>query len=537
MPVVSEMVEVQPASCAVLDTVAPVLSKTAECFPDPPAADASPSTPEDDTLVKTAYHLGLPNFKTFLCLRFVLAVWTIFIGAFYAEAAGWAGGALMLAVALGLTVARIVPAAWRYRVAFVAADAVVVGLGAYGFLVAQTLVRSIYLFMGLFVGAQLVIIATVYPSKRYHPFCFPTEKPGRIPAEEYRQQKARVGLAEAELPAWQLRKAPFMAAWMAAFVAFVLMVTHTGQRLMIYPGTMFKVVIPPSIPEGLELTSELVKFKTADNLTLSAYFLKPNLAAAARHTSSHPDLPRLTMWIFYGNTGNMVHQMEHIVPWLQAAYPNLQFFIFSYRGYVDSDGRPHIDGLRHDIDAAVKYLRGRPDVDPDRLVAYGHSIGGALVSDILGRHPGRAEGRHPVEHLPVDDEDGRGVAGRLAEAAGHRALGQRGCLPPGRGQRLPAARAVHDEPAGRADPRRAHGRPVRDRPWQCQGQAGRLPQGRVQGRHPQLLEQRDPLSGGVGRLPPAAVCAGGDGGEAAESHSCPQGRCQGQIKNKRLYIQ
>lgn len=392
MPVVSEMVEVQPASCAVLDTVAPVLSKTAECFPDPPAADASPSTPEDDTLVKTAYHLGLPNFKTFLCLRFVLAVWTIFIGAFYAEAAGWAGGALMLAVALGLTVARIVPAAWRYRVAFVAADAVVVGLGAYGFLVAQTLVRSIYLFMGLFVGAQLVIIATVYPSKRYHPFCFPTEKPGRIPAEEYRQQKARVGLAEAELPAWQLRKAPFMAAWMAAFVAFVLMVTHTGQRLMIYPGTMFKVVIPPSIPEGLELTSELVKFKTADNLTLSAYFLKPNLAAAARHASSHPDLPRLTMWIFYGNTGNMVHQMEHIVPWLQAAYPNLQFFIFSYRGYVDSDGRPHIDGLRHDIDAAVKYLRGRPDVDPDRLVAYGHSIGGALVSDILGRHPGVLKG-------------------------------------------------------------------------------------------------------------------------------------------------
>jgi hypothetical protein len=265
-------------------------------------------------------------------------------------------------------------------------------LGAYGFLAAHTLIRSLYLFMGLFVGAQLVIIATVYPSERYHPFCFPTEKPGRIPAEEYRRQRHRVGLSESEQPAWQLRKAPFMAAWMAAFVAFVLMVTHTGQRLMIYPGTMFKVVIPPSIPTDLGLTSELVKFRTADNLSLSAYFLKPSRAAEARHASAHPDLPRLTMWIFYGNTGNMVHQLEHIVPWLQAAYPNLQFFIFSYRGYVDSDGRPHIDGLRQDIDAAVGYLRGRPDVDPGRLVAYGHSIGGALVSDILGRHPGVLKG-------------------------------------------------------------------------------------------------------------------------------------------------
>jgi fermentation-respiration switch protein FrsA (DUF1100 family) len=163
------------------------------------------------------------------------------------------------------------------------------------------------------------------------------------------------------------------------------MVATTGQRLMIYPGTLFKVRIPNEFPGHLDLDIELVSFFTADRKRLSALFMKPTAEAEKRIDAS---TPRLTMWIFYGNTGNMIHQMECVVPLMQRAYPNLQFFIFSYRGYANSDGRPHISGLRQDIDAAVRYLHRRADVAKNRIVAYGHSIGGALVSDVLGRHPG-----------------------------------------------------------------------------------------------------------------------------------------------------
>jgi uncharacterized protein len=50
-------------------------------------------------------------------------------------------------------------------------------------------------------------------------------------------------------------------------------------------------------------------------------------------------------------------------------------FIFDYQGYGKSEGGPTGDACLADGWAALTFLRGRPEVNPDRIVYYGWSLG------------------------------------------------------------------------------------------------------------------------------------------------------------------
>lgn len=67
-------------------------------------------------------------------------------------------------------------------------------------------------------------------------------------------------------------------------------------------------------------------------------------------------------------------------------------FSFDYRGFGNSEKKPLTnEGLAADAYAALQYLRSRPDVDPDRIVIYGHSMGGvyAMASGALASESGK----------------------------------------------------------------------------------------------------------------------------------------------------
>ncbi len=67
-------------------------------------------------------------------------------------------------------------------------------------------------------------------------------------------------------------------------------------------------------------------------------------------------------------------------------------FQFDYRGFHNSDKATRTnDGLAQDSLAALDYLRTRPDVDPDLIVMYGHSMGGvyAMAGGALASEAGR----------------------------------------------------------------------------------------------------------------------------------------------------
>ena len=55
------------------------------------------------------------------------------------------------------------------------------------------------------------------------------------------------------------------------------------------------------------------------------------------------------------------------------------FFLFDYREYGLSGGKVSEDGTYRDARAALEYIVSRRDIDPDRLIYFGQSLGSAVA--------------------------------------------------------------------------------------------------------------------------------------------------------------
>lgn len=93
-----------------------------------------------------------------------------------------------------------------------------------------------------------------------------------------------------------------------------------------------------------------------------------------------PDAPALLF--FHGNAGNREHRL-HNLQGLHAA--GIAVFIFDYRGYGGSTGKPSEDGLLLDGEAAYDWLRG--EVGDRPIFIFGRSLGGAVAALIALRRP------------------------------------------------------------------------------------------------------------------------------------------------------
>jgi uncharacterized protein len=108
----------------------------------------------------------------------------------------------------------------------------------------------------------------------------------------------------------------------------------------------------------------------------------------------------------------------------------LAVLLFDYRGYGGNPGSPTEEGLAADARAALAYLAGRPEVDPDRVVYFGESLGAAVALRLATERPPAAlvlrspfaslaeVGRVHYPVLPVswllrDRFDSAALAGRL----------------------------------------------------------------------------------------------------------------------------
>jgi fermentation-respiration switch protein FrsA (DUF1100 family) len=107
-----------------------------------------------------------------------------------------------------------------------------------------------------------------------------------------------------------------------------------------------------------------VEFHAADGTALFAWFMP---ARGEAHG---------TVLYLHGNAQNISAHFANVA-WLPAAGFNV--LAMDYRGYGGSEGRPSLPGVQLDIDAAMRTLLERPDVDPDRIVVFGQSLGGALA--------------------------------------------------------------------------------------------------------------------------------------------------------------
>lgn len=120
-------------------------------------------------------------------------------------------------------------------------------------------------------------------------------------------------------------------------------------------------------PARAGLAFETVAFSSRDGAPLSGWFIPAVHGTQAAHG---------TVVHMHGNAQNMTAHWAY-AEWLPAADYNL--FVFDYRGYGDSPGRPDPEGIFNDAVAAIDYVRQRPDIDPQQLHVFGQSLGGMLA--------------------------------------------------------------------------------------------------------------------------------------------------------------
>ncbi|MDX1926616.1 MAG: alpha/beta hydrolase [Pirellulaceae bacterium] len=63
--------------------------------------------------------------------------------------------------------------------------------------------------------------------------------------------------------------------------------------------------------------------------------------------------------------------------------------VIDYRGYGETFGKkkPTEESVCHDAEVAWNYLTGTLKIPPERILIYGHSLGGAIAIDLASRHP------------------------------------------------------------------------------------------------------------------------------------------------------
>lgn len=94
--------------------------------------------------------------------------------------------------------------------------------------------------------------------------------------------------------------------------------------------------------------------------------------------------PTTLLWC-HGNAGNISHRLDNIREIHQRL--GIGVFIFDYRGYGLSEGRPTEAGLYRDARAARETLAGVLGVSPRDIVYFGRSLGAAVAVDLALGHP------------------------------------------------------------------------------------------------------------------------------------------------------
>ena len=149
-----------------------------------------------------------------------------------------------------------------------------------------------------------------------------------------------------------------LAAFRPAFFLLALCLTGCTSVFFQPSSTLF------ATPGEFGIDYQRVEFSAADGTPLFAWFLPARGEA------------RGTVLFLHGNAENISTHFSSVA-WMPAAGFNV--FTFDYRGYGASQGRPTLQGVQLDIEAAMRTLLARSDVDPQRIVVFGQSLGGALA--------------------------------------------------------------------------------------------------------------------------------------------------------------
>ena len=149
-------------------------------------------------------------------------------------------------------------------------------------------------------------------------------------------------------------------------------------------------------PSDAGLEFEDVYFVTDDGIRLNGWYVpaprpESDISGSTNSTNytdtpagstelGSSDTPEVTILWFHGNGGNIGHRVGDLA--LISRRLGVNSFIFDYRGYGRSEGKPSESGVYRDARAALDYLSSRSDVDPEGIVFFGRSLGTAVAVEL-----------------------------------------------------------------------------------------------------------------------------------------------------------
>jgi fermentation-respiration switch protein FrsA (DUF1100 family) len=120
------------------------------------------------------------------------------------------------------------------------------------------------------------------------------------------------------------------------------------------------------IPQSIKIKYEGVYFKTEDGESLNGWFIPAGNA-------------KITVLYCGGRSGNMSDDLDNVKFFREMGF---NLFVFDYRGFGNSSGKPSEQGLYKDARAAYDFLVTRKDIDRRKIVGYGKSLGVPVVADL-----------------------------------------------------------------------------------------------------------------------------------------------------------
>ena len=129
----------------------------------------------------------------------------------------------------------------------------------------------------------------------------------------------------------------------------------------------------PATPAKWGFAFDNVEFISADGTKLHGWFL-PARGKKAKGT----------IVFSHGNAGAIGHHLGFTMWLVEAGY---NVMMYDYRGFGRSAGELDRRGMIDDVKAAFITVEKRADIDPNRIISFGHSLGGAKSVTALAETP------------------------------------------------------------------------------------------------------------------------------------------------------
>lgn len=162
----------------------------------------------------------------------------------------------------------------------------------------------------------------------------------------------------------------FIFACIAVLYAIIVIIMYIMQPSMVY----FPSRTLETTPRQIGLDFEEVSLVTGDEVRIHGWFIPADSA-------------RGTILFCHGNAGNISHRLESIQQFHRLG---LSVFIFDYHGYGQSEGKPGETATYLDAESAWRYLTGTLKLDPQSIIVFGRSLGGAVATWLAARHHPKA---------------------------------------------------------------------------------------------------------------------------------------------------